>query len=61
MLTSLALDDELLANAKALVGFQCATALINEALGALIERDGHPSGEEPMGIAEPIPMHSAVR
>lgn len=30
---------------------QCTTALINEALRALIEWEGHPSGEEPMEIA----------
>ncbi|MFJ2995699.1 type II toxin-antitoxin system VapB family antitoxin [Pandoraea sp. NPDC087047] len=52
MLTSLTLDDELLAKAKALTGLQCTTALINEALGALIEREGHSSGEEPMEIAQ---------
>ena len=39
MRTTLALDDELLAKAEALTGLREKTALIREALKALIERE----------------------
>ncbi|VVD73327.1 antitoxin [Pandoraea horticolens] len=39
MRTTLALDDELLAKAQALTGLQEKSALIREALKALIERE----------------------
>lgn len=39
MRTTLALDDELLAEAQAFTGLQEKTALIREALKALIERE----------------------
>jgi len=37
--TTLALDDELLAEAKRLTGMTQTTALVREALGSLIERE----------------------
>lgn len=39
MRTTLALDDELLAEAQRLTGMTEKTALVREALGALIERE----------------------
>ena len=39
MRTTLALDDELLAKAQKLTGLKEKTALVREALGALIERE----------------------
>ena len=39
MRTTLALDDELLAEAQRLTGTKEKTALVREALGALIERE----------------------
>ena len=57
MRTTLTLDDELLAKARALTGLQDKSALVREALKALIERESarhlsHLSGTEP-GLADP--------
>ncbi len=58
MRTTLALDDELIAKAKALTGVAEKSALVREALKALIERESarrlaHLGGSEP--LATPVP------
>lgn len=53
MRTTLALDDDLLAQARDLTGVRSASALVREALKALIEREGarrltRVSGSQPL-------------
>ena len=64
MRTTLALDDELIAEATRLTGMKGKSALVREALGALIERESarrlaRLGGSEP-GLAE-IPRRRAER
>lgn len=58
MRTTLALDDDLLAEAQRLTGTMEKTALVREALGALIERESarrlaRLGGSEPQLVAPP--------
>jgi Arc/MetJ family transcription regulator len=60
MRTTLAFDDELIAKAQALTGLQEKSALVREALKALIERESarrlaHLGGSDPdLGTAIPL-------